>query len=177
MRQSLLMLFFALCLPQSARAISDELKTAAAATAIAACAYGVGRGCAHLLYNKAYNRYDTARAIIVGYEYEEPTLRTYLKQEVMLDNESHFDRSSPYRNYPLVYYKNNIDWYITWLNRMRFFAFGSSLRVELRELAEDLIRIRRYVVTDPTFIYERRQADELVENRNHVPEVIVHHRS
>ncbi|HSW71756.1 MAG TPA: hypothetical protein VLH77_07305 [Gammaproteobacteria bacterium] len=180
MKKKLLFLFvFLQYTPQQLHAmpeISDQVKIGAAALGIAASSYLIGRSSAHLLYNKAYKRYDTARAIIAGYEYEEPALRAYLKQEIMVDNEAHFDKTSPYRNYPLVYYKNNLDWYIRWLNHLRLFVYGSALKTNLLQLLDDLQRIRRYVVTDPAFIFERRQADELEENRNHVPEVIIHHR-
>lgn len=166
------------CYQPSQADSSDVLKTTAVVAAIVAGAFLIGKACAHVSHNNATTRYTPTSDMIAQNVDNEQALRAELKKLIQLDNVTHHEHSlSPIRNYPLVQYKQDIDWYTNTLPVLNLFTFGHPAHQKIPVLVRKLHVIKHYVITDPTYIDERRKADERIQDLNHVQQhhVVVQH--
>lgn len=138
---------------------------------IAAGSYGIGRLYSAYVQSQAERFYQQARAIIAPIAHlplnslhpEQRALQRALRQEIMLQHHIH---GSAYlilmptlRNYPLLWYKKTIDYYINRLNFAWMCTFGAD---DIEHLLADLKAIDHLLVTDYDYIKERRAYEEAV---------------
>lgn len=116
--------------------------------------YAISVGYMTTVVQDATNMYAPARRILALHANDQKQLHYQLKQE-MLHAHDYMIRTSwfdtTYRHFPLVWYKNNLDSYISSLWMMSFFGIVD------RQLLDDLAAIRDALVTDYDFIKERRE--------------------
>lgn len=149
----------------------DTLKTAATISAIAAGCYGIGYISAYCAHRSANKRYEKARALVTS-EKSPESMQAQLQKLIAHDNVYYYDRDSAFRNYPQVQFKKDLDGVISNLNFLWFFTIGTQLKGEMTLLLNDLKKLRHVVITSPTYIDERRYAEERIENRK--VHVVVH---
>ena len=137
----------------------DSIATAGAALVLAGGTYLAGRSSASVLSWCAKRRFAQPLALINSAESLNSQIKDQLKQ-IILDNHEEWYNQGPCRNYPLVACKNDLDWYIAGLWWLRAFYAGSSSWYPAQELLEDLRTIRALIITDYTFIQERRDFEK-----------------
>jgi hypothetical protein len=129
--------------------------------------YFGGRLCEYCLYSLAQKRYEPELDLLArAYYYEDAIqeeLIPYVLEQHDLNNSYFLFNTNPYKNYPLLQYKNDLDWYINRLWFFRFFYLNSEKGTEILNFMEKLKRVRRYIVTDYRFVKEQRDFDK--ENR------------
>ncbi len=67
-----------------------------------------------------------------------------------------FFLSDPYRNYPLLKYKNKLDSYILHLWIFQLFHLGTKKRHQIAKTIQQLCELRQHIESDYRFIQERR---------------------
>jgi len=147
--------------PQPTRAdFSDKVVVAAIIAGAAGCGYLCSKGISHLLLSSARSTYQRDYHILTQWNYE------VLKKEILIKHEQSFwARIGQYRNYPLLRYKSNLDWYITNLWIFRFLNPFSPVGQQMCTMITKLNLIRSTVVADSSFFKERRRFEERREDR------------
>jgi hypothetical protein len=129
-----------------------------------AAGYLVARLCSAGLYSAALYRYEPELDLLLRAVFKEQVLEEelipYILEQHDRNNSLYFFIQSKYKNYPLLYYKHNLDWYINRLWVSKFLYRDPNARHEIEVLISKLERIRRLVVTDYRFVKEQRDFDK-----------------
>ena len=124
---------------------------------ITVAGYGITLGATAWAVHNAVDVYASSRAVLRNHPNKEHA-RGSLKQEILRlhDRSGHADKysGSQYRNYPFVWYRHTLDWYIT------MFHIGGWLGVKNTPLLDDLYAIRDLIITDYDFIKEQRDFEK-----------------
>ncbi len=144
---------------------ADFLRTmqiAVGATLVVGAGYLTGRALSWCIYKYALYTYEPEldllnRAQFNDYLIEQELMPYILEQHDR--NNRFFFGSNPYKNYPLLKYKQDLDWYVMSLWLFKLFYLGADKSSEISLLIQKLERIRRYVVTDYGFVKEQRDFD------------------
>jgi hypothetical protein len=130
----------------------------------AAGCYVIARLCSSGLYSVALYHYEAELDLLLRSVFNEQVLQEELIPFVLeqhdRNNSLYFFIQSKYKNYPLLYYKNNLDWYINRLWLSKFLYHDNQARHKVDVLVQKLERIRRLVVTDYRFVKEQRDFDK-----------------
>jgi len=135
-------------------------KTAILTVGAVGCGYLCSKGISKGFLSITQNGYKMDISLLNGHGYEELKKRIFIKHE-----ENFWGAFGKHRNYPLLKYKENIDWYIGWLWVFRILNLFSKTGKELAETIKSLNLIRRYILADQTFINERRRFEERKEDQ------------
>lgn len=129
----------------------------------AAGCYVIARLCSAGVYSLALYRYEAELDLLLRATFNEQLLQEelipYVLEQHDRNNSLYFFTQSKYKNYPLLAYKNNLDWYILRLWLSKFIYGDSAKRNEIEILVNKLERIRRLIVTDYRFFEEQRDFD------------------
>lgn len=148
----------------------DTLKTTAIISGVVVGGYALGYLAAQSRYEGINGRYKKTINLIDNDS--ESGIRRELPDIIRHDNVYYPDKSSPFRNYPQVQYKKDLDDRIRSLNNLWYFTLGTELSSKITNLIADLKRITHFVITSPTYIAERRAAEEYIEYQKTL--VLVH---
>lgn len=137
-----------------------DAKMILGATLLVGAGYFAGRMTSWSLYKFAQARYAPEFDLLGRAAYNEHVIQEelipYILEQHDLSNSFHLI-SNPYRGYPLLKYKSDLDWYINHLWVFKFFYLGTKKSGDITRLIEKLQRVRRYIVTDYRFVLEERQ--------------------
>lgn len=141
-----------------------EVAVVSAGVAVgAASCYLLARLCSAGIYSVALYRYEAELDLLLRSIFNEQVLQEelipFILEQHDRNNTLYFFIHSKYKNYPLLYYKNNLDWYIRRLWLSEFLYFNVAVRNQIDILMQKLERIRRLVVTDYRFVQEQRDFD------------------
>lgn len=143
--------------------LRDVALTTAAVGICAVSVYALGRLCSAGIYSMAEYRYKPELDLLARAAYNEDAVQNELVPYVLAqhdrNNSLFFFLPNRYKNYPLLQYKNDLDWYINRLWLSKIFYLGIDCGREITILMEKLERIRRYIVTDYRFVKEQRDFD------------------
>ncbi len=153
---------------------SDVVKTigvtAAVVVGVSASAlitYFGGRLIESGLFKWAQSHYEPELDLLARAHYNEAVISDelipYILEQHDQENSWHIFGDNPYKNYPLLKYKKNLDWFINSLWFFKLFYLGHEKKQEIDILLEKLKRLRRFMVTDYRFVKEQREFDK--ENR------------
>lgn len=163
-KKIIVVMVFALGLEQTTK--PNEVERAVGITAgvalVATSGYLAGRLTAWSIYKLALRRYEPELDLLARSFYNDHALQEELVPYI-LDrhdriNSFYFIGANLYKNFPLLHYKNDLDWYITRLWMFKLFC-NAAMRNEMTRLYEKLERVRRIIVTDYRFVQEQRQFD------------------
>lgn len=126
--------------------------------------YVTGRASSAVVYALAKRRYEPEMELLQRMVYKPAVLEEELVPYILdcheQANQSFFFNPGIYKNYPLLKYKNDLDWYINKLWYLQLFRLGTDMRHEISTFMDKLQIIRRYIITDYRFVREQRQFDE-----------------
>lgn len=126
--------------------------------------YVTGRCSSALLYAVAKRRFEPELELLQRMLYKESVLEEELVPYILdcheQANQSFFFYPGIYKNYPLLRYKKDLDFYINYLWCLQLFRLGTDTRQEISRFLDKLQMIRRYIITDYRFVREQRQFDE-----------------
>ncbi len=126
--------------------------------------YITGRASSACIYALAKRRYEPEMELLQRMVYKPSVLEEELVPYILdchaQANESFFFNPGIYKNYPLLHYKKDLDGYINYLWYLQLFRLGTDMRQEISIFIDKLKMIRRYIVTDYSFVKEQRQFDE-----------------
>lgn len=141
-----------------------------AAAAVIGTGYLTGKFCSWAVFNGAMSRYTPELDLLARASYNEQVIQEELIPYVLerhdRNNNSFFSFYNPYKNYPLLEYKRDLDWYINNLWFFKLFNLGTDKNVEVNRLMGKLERLRRFVVVDYRFVQEQREFDREQRERN-----------
>lgn len=137
----------------------DALASTGAAIILAGGTYLAGRSGASVLSWCAKRRFAQPLALIRSADSLSDSVKEQLKQIILANHEEWYSQG-PHRNYPLVACKNDLDWYIAGLWWLRLFYAGSASWHDAQELLDNLRILRAIIITDYTFIEERRDFEK-----------------
>ncbi len=139
------------------------LATTGVVVSAAGC-YLIARLCSAGIYSVALYRYEAELDLLLRATFNEQVLQEelipFILEQHDRNNSLYFFIQSKYKNYPLLYYKNNLDWYIRRLWLSEFLYTDAATRNQIDILVNKLERIRRLVVTDYRFVHEQRDFDK-----------------
>lgn len=129
---------------------------------LAGIGYVAGRAGSYLNYTHACTRFSDQIGLLNNkwLIHSESELKKQIKESIFKKHESIYFMPSVYRNYPLVKYKDDLDWYIARLWALQIFHAGTDMYGKILELVTQLKELRSMIVTDYEFIKERRKFDE-----------------
>lgn len=129
-----------------------------------AALYLTGRCSSALLYAVAKRRFEPEMELLQRMAFKESVLEEELVPYILdcheQTNQAWFFTNGVYKNYPLLRYKKDLDFYINYLWCLQLFRLGTDVRQEIAVFLDKLQMIRRYIVTDYRFVKEQRQFDE-----------------
>lgn len=139
---------------------NNTVKTIAVLAALGGCSYLCSKGIAKFLLFTANNNYKKHCFVLNTQGYKA------LKDKILRGHErSFFSAFGTYRNYPLLKYKKNLDWYIRTLWIFRLFNLWSKTGTSINAAMKALNNIRKEIVSDQAFIKERRRFEERQEDK------------
>ncbi len=153
-------------LPTQAKAHDNAAPIVIGAAVIGGTAalYVTGRCSSALLYAVAKRRFEAEMELLQRMAFKESVLEEELVPYILdcheKTNQSFFFTNGSYKNYPLLRYKKDLDFYINYLWCLQLFRFGTETKREISTFLDKLKMIRRYIITDYRFIREQRQFDE-----------------
>ena len=118
--------------------------------------YSVGKISSYCVYTMATDIYGNEIHHITHNTYDQESLRAVMKQDIINKGVC---SSSPYRNYPLLYYYERLCWYIDALRTLRLFDLGTEQNEEIKKVISALRKAKKVIITDYDFIKERRDWD------------------
>ncbi len=147
-----------------AHAISNE--ALATGICISATGYLIGLSYSEWVYKKAVEQFNFARAIIHTHASQAVQLKE-LKQEALRAHNNYcnayYITTPTYKNYPLLWYKLELDKALSRLKKAAWFMFWSE---DAHKFVNDLRTLQELLIIDYDFIKERRlfeQSRELLE--------------
>lgn len=134
---------------------NNTVKAVAILATLSGCCYLCTKSISKLLLSAVNDKYKKHYLILDDHGYQ------VLKKEIMHMHEiSFFSSLGPYRNYPLLKYKEDLDWYITMLWIFRPFNILSETSTSMSTAIKALSEIREKIVYDETFIQELRRFEK-----------------
>lgn len=132
---------------------------------IAACAgitYVVGRTSSAIVTSLATSRFAGEISLLnhqwlIGNHTE---LKKQIKESLLVYHENHLYSAGMYRNYPLLRYTDDLDWYISRLQVLQLFHLGTEQCERISSLINQLKFLRSVISSDYEFIKERRKFEE-----------------
>lgn len=147
--------------------VGDAVLIVAGSVVAATGVYWGGRIWGWCLYKLACSRYEPEFDLLERAYYNDALIQEelipYVLEQHDRKNSSYCLIENPYRNYPLLQYKNDLEWYANrlWLSKLLY--WDPEKRGEITRLIEKLNRIKRYIVIDYRFVQEQRAFEK--ENR------------
>lgn len=141
----------------------DEVSFYSTVALCAAGVYATGRIYHSMLHNGATNRYQVECDIVEQHAYlpgAEHEIIGYILQKHEHTMRLYSFFGNKYRNYPILYYKNTLDWYINRLWVLQVFHLGTQTFHQVGQTIEQLEHIRAIIEKDYRFIQERRLFEE-----------------
>ena len=137
---------------------------AALVAGTSAALYVTGRCSSALMYAVAKRRFEPEMELLQRMAFKESVLEEELVPYILdcheKTNQALFFTNGAYKNYPLVRYKKDLDFYINYLWLLQLFRLGTNTKQEISIFLDKLKMIRRYIITDYRFVREQRQFDE-----------------
>lgn len=146
---------------------TDSLRTfqlALGATLVVGAGYLTGRALCWCMYKYALYAYEPELDLLNRAQFNDNLIEEELMPYILEQhdrNNRFFFGSNLYKNYPLLKYKQDLDWYVMNLWLFKLFYLGANKSSEISLLIQKLERIRRYVVTDYEFVKEQRKFDTI----------------
>lgn len=170
MKKKLLVSLFAVSLmtvqPKTDALYREFKNFCTAAGTVLVCA-GAGYLSSKLFLSVANKKYEVS-SLVLQYEGKET-----LKEQIRIQHEESFWSSrSIYRNYPLLKYKRDLDWYINRLWFIRIATCLTSVSTQAGELIDMLCELRACLVADKDFIKERRAFEERREDQKNQEQLL-----
>lgn len=151
---------------QHGLAKTDIALLAAGALVVAATTYCASRFASWCLYKRVLSQYEPEFDLLARAYFNEAVIQEELIPYVLerhdRNNSIYFFLGNPYKNYPLLAYKDNLDWYINRLWVSKILYLDNEKISEITRLIEKLERIKRYIVTDYRFVQEQRAFDNRI---------------
>lgn len=146
----------------SLESIKDTTITVGIVAACAGVSYLVGRASSALVFSLATSRFGSEISLLnhqwlIGNHTE---LKKQVKESLLIYHENHLLSSGVYRNYPLMRYMDDLDWYISRLRLLQLFHLGTEQCDKIRALVSQLQFLRSLISSDYEFIKERRKFEE-----------------
>lgn len=158
------------CMPIPPVAAQPAAKDALFAASFLAAGYGASYVYHLYMYHQALSRYQAPLALIAAYGYEDPI---YFYKElwslINIDNFYWAKKTSPYYNYPVVEFVNQIDVAINALSRGSWLTLPFQLSSDMNTLAKQLAELRLYCVRHEDYIKQRRQAAAQMQQQGFLP--------
>lgn len=128
--------------------------------------YVIGRCSAGMLHAWGERQYAAEIDLLARSAYNDHLIDQELIPYVLLAHEklcnSWLSNPGMYRNYPLLFYKKNLDWFVNNLWFLQIFYIGNDFRDDIQRLVAKLERIKGYIVSDYRFVAEQRRFEERV---------------
>lgn len=157
------------CMPVPPVNARREVKDTLFTMSCLAAGYGASVVYHLYVYRQALSRYQAPLALAAVYAYQDPV---YFYKElwslINIDNFYWAKKTSPYYNYPVVEFVNQIDISINALSRGSWLTVPLQLSSDMHRLLLQLADLRLYCVRHEDYIKQRRQAAVQMQQQGHV---------
>lgn len=149
---------------------ANQLQKAAVAITIVAVGYASSFVYHMYVYRQAVSRYENPLVVAAAYaDNDHESLYKELWPIINIDNFHWSPKTSPYHNYPIVEFVNQIEYYIKILSRGSRLTLPFQLSYDMSLLTKQLERLRFYCVSHKDYMEQRRKADMFIQrNLSHI---------
>ncbi len=151
----------------ASRTTLNFAKKAAVCTGLVAVPYLIGRGSSAVVLKLAHRRFNREilyvhTAQITGdYTLFLGAINAYYNQQI---NTVEVNENNALSLFPLIRYKNDLDWYINTLWCLQLFQLGTNSHQDMQQMISDLTTVRDVVTSQQEFT-EQTQRLYLIQQR------------